>query len=340
MKKLAALCFLMALGIVVSSRAEDKTFSLVKTLSIGGEGGWDYVTVDPQSHLVYVTRSSHTQVIDPASGKVTADITGQTRSHGVALVPDAGRGFISDGGGAIVIFDLKTNAILGKLESPKDSDGIIYDPASKRVLCVSGDGNSVSSIAPDIDPKNGKLDPPLDLGGAPEFLAADGQGKAYINLEDKDQIAVIDTKAMKVLAKWPVAPGGSPVGMAMDTQSRRLFIGCRKPQKMIVMSADDGKILADAPIGAGVDATKFDDGNAFASCRDGTLAVMRETSPGKYEIVQTVTTKSGSRTMGVDAATHTAYLPAAEFDPPTAPNGRPTPKAGSFMLLVVGAGAK
>ena len=139
---------------------------------------------------------------------------------------------------------------------------------------------------------------------------------------------------MKLLTKYPVAPGGSPVGMAMDREHRRLFIGCRNPQKMIVMDADTGKVLADLPIGAGVDATKFDNGDAFASCRDGTLSVVRETSPGKFEIVQTVQTKTGSRTMGLDDATHALYLPAADFDKPQT-GSRPAMKKGSFMMLLI-----
>jgi hypothetical protein len=151
---------------------------------------------------------------------------------------------------------------------------------------------------------------------------------------DKDQIAVLDTKAMKVVAKWPTSPGGSPVGMAMDRAKRRLYIGCRKPQKLIVMSADDGKVIADLPIGAGVDATKFD-GDGFASCRDGTLAVARETAPGKFEIVQNVSTPKGARTMDVDPTTHMIYLPTAEFGPPVEGERRPQAKPGSFMVVVV-----
>jgi hypothetical protein len=191
-------------------------------------------------------------------------------------------------------------------------------------------------LSPVFYPKSGKLDATIDLGGEPEFLAADGQGKAYVNLESTNEVAVVDTKAMKLLTKYPVAPGGSPVGMSMDREHGRLFIGCRKPQKMIVMDAATGKVLADLPIGAGVDATKFDDGNAFASCRDGTLTVVRETSPGKFEVVQTLQTKQGSRTMGVDPQTHMLYIPAAEFEAAQG-GGRPQLKAGSFMLLVVGA---
>ncbi len=190
-------------------------------------------------------------------------------------------------------------------------------------------------ISADVDPKNGKADAAVELGGKPEFLAADGQGKVYeANLEDKDQVAVVDTKTMKVLDKWPVAPGGSPVGMAMDREKHRLFIGCRKPQKMIVMDADNGKVLADLPIGAGVDATAFDDGNAFASCRDGTVTVVRETSLGTFAVIKTIQTRAGARTMCVDSKTHKLYLPTAEF-PATAPSqGRPTPLADSFMIVV------
>jgi DNA-binding beta-propeller fold protein YncE len=331
MKSFLALVALLCVTTFV--RADEKKYEVAKTFNIGGEGGWDYVTVDPANHKLYVTRSTHTQVIDENDGKVLADIAGQKRSHGTAIVPDVNRGFISDGGGAIVIFDLKSNEILGKIESPADSDGIIYDEASKRVLCVCGDESKMVSLAPDADPKTGKVDA-VDLGGKPEFLAADGRGKAFINLEDKNQVAVVDTKAMKLLTKYPVAPGGSPVGMAMDREHRRLFIGCRNPQKMIVMDADSGKVLADLPIGAGVDATQFDDGTALASCRDGTLTVVREGADGKFAVAQTVQTKPGARTMGLDRETHTLYLPTAEFEPAKG-NARPAMKAGTFMILVV-----
>jgi hypothetical protein len=315
-----------------------KSWDVAKTLPIGGQGSWDYLTVDPATHRLFVPRSTHTMIIDADSGKTLGDIPGQKIAHGVAIVPEVNRGFITDGGGdgAIVIFDLKTYATLGKITAQPDADGIIYDPSVGRVLVVSGDKGVLMSFKPDIDPTSGKLDAPIALGGAPEFLAADGKGKVYINLEDKNEVAVVDFKAGKVVARWPVAPGGAPVGMAMDTKTRRLFIGCRKPQKLIVMSADDGKVLADLPIGAGVDATKIDAGQAFASCRDGSLAVARETSPGKFEIVQTVKTPQGARTMGIDPTTHRIYLPTAEFeDPKPGATGRPAMKPGTFMIVVV-----
>jgi len=315
-------------------------YQVSQTFHVGGEGGWDYLTVDSEHKLLYVPRSTHTMVLDAHTGKTVADIPGQKRNHGVAIVASVGRGFITDGEDAsVTVFDLKTYAVLGKVKPAEDADGIIYDPASGKVLVVCGDAGVMIPISPDLDPAAGKLDPAVQLGGKPEFLAADGQGKAYINLIDKDQVAVVDTRTMKVVNKWSTAPGGSPVGMSMDLARRHLFIGCRKPQKLIIMSADDGKVLADLPIGAGVDATKFG-GDATASCGDGTLTVVRETAPGKFRVVQTVQTPRGARTMGIDPTTHTLYLPTAEFEPQSQGQSRPRPKPGSFMIVVVAPSGK
>lgn len=309
-------------------------YRVSKTFHVGGPGGWDYLTVDSAHHLLFVPRSTHTMVLDATTGRTVADIPGQKRNHGVALVPGAGRGFISDGGdGSVVIFDLKTYKVLGKVKAEDDADGIIYDKASNKVLVVCGDAGVVIPISPDVDPVSGEAGPAIDLGGKPEFLAADGRGRAYINLVNKDQVAVVDLKSDKVIAHWSTAPGGAPVGMAIDREHRRLFIGCRNPNKMIVMNADDGKILADLPIGAGVDATQFD-GQAFASCWDGTLTVVGETSPGKFGVLQTVETTPGARTMGLDRGTHTLYLPAAEFEPSSGMH-RPPLKPDSFKVVVV-----
>jgi hypothetical protein len=318
-----------------SSAAETRTYRVAQTFHIGGEGRWDYLTVDPEHNLLFVPRTTHTMVLDARTGKTVADIPGQKRNHGVALAASAGRGFITDGEDAsVTVFDLKTYAVLGKVKAAEDADGVIYDPGSGKVLVVCGDAGALIPIAPDLDVKTGKADAAVELGGKPEFLAADGLGRAYINLVDKDQVAVVDTKAMKVVNKWSTAPGGSPVGMSMDVAHRRLFIGCRKPQKLVIMDAEDGKVIADLPIGAGVDAAKFD-GDAFASCGDGTLTVARETAPGQFEVVQTVKTPMGARTMGLDPTTHTLYLPTAEFEPTSAGQTRPTPKPGSFMIVVV-----
>jgi len=327
----------LSLAVVGMAPATAQTqWQVTKTFHIGGEGGWDYVTVDPPNHRFFVTRSSHTQAIDEETGKVLGDIPGQVRSHGVALAPKVGRGFITDGGGsgAILVFDLKTYEVLGKLAAMPDADGIIYDSATDEVLAVSGDGNALMTFRPDIDPKNGKIDPPIALGGAPEFLAVDGSGKAYINLEDKDTVAVVDLHTRNVVARWPVAPGGHPVGMAIDARAHRLFIGCRNPQKMIVMSTEDGKLVADLPIGAGVDATRVFHGQSFASCRDGSLTVIGENA-GKFEVEETVKTADGARTMGLDPMTRQIFLPTAEMLPAVS-GKRPQMKPDTFEIVVVG----
>ncbi len=333
---LVALVVPMLVSAALVPACAQANWKVKKTLPVGGDGGWDYLTVDSQAHRLYVPRTTHTMVLDAGSGNVLGDIAGQKVAHGVAVVPSAGRGFITDGGGsgAIVVFDLKTYAVLGTLATKPDTDGIIYDAALNLVLAVSGDEGVLMTFKPDIDPKSGKIDPPIDLGGKPEFLASDGS-KAYINLEDKDLVAVVDLHTRKVVARWPVAPGGHPVGMALDKKTHRLFVGCRNPQKLIVMSAETGKVLADLPIGAGVDATKLDEGQVFASCRDGSLIVAEEKS-GKYEVAETVKTPAGARTMGVDTATHTIYLPTAEFEPqPAGSTGRPKAKPGTFMIVEV-----
>lgn len=340
-------CLAPALLLALSSPAqsspaemsENGPYHVSQVFHIGGEGGWDYLTVDSEHHLLYVTRTTHTMVIDAATGKTVADIPGQKRNHGVALVRSAGRGFITDGSdGSVTVFDLKSYAVLGKVKTADDSDGVIYDPASGKVLVVCGDPGLLIPISPDLDLATGKADAPVDLGGKPEFLAADGKGKAYINLVDKNEVAVVDTKTMQVVNRWPTAPGGAPTGMSMDTVRRRLYIGCRRPQKLIVMNADDGKVLADYPIGRGVDATKFD-GDDFVSCGDGTLTEVGETSPGKFEVIQRVQTRNGARTMGVDTTTHTLYLPTAELEPSQG-QGRPRPKPGTFMIVVVSPSGK
>jgi DNA-binding beta-propeller fold protein YncE len=273
-------------------------------------------------------------VIDADSGATVADITGQKHNHGVALVPELARGFISDGAGSIVVFDLKTNTVLGTVAAKDDADGIIYDKSTGLVLVACGDAGVLVTLKADADPKTAVIDTPIELGGKPEYLAADGTGKVYINLEDKDQVAVVDLRARKVLARWPVAPGGSPVGLALDTEKGKLFIGCRKPQKMLVMSTDDGKVVGDLPIAAGVDATRWDGHQAFASTREGKLSVVEEKS-GKWETVQTVTTGLGTKTMDTDNTTHRIYLPTAEFEEMKA-GTRPSAKPGTFMIVVVG----
>lgn len=325
---------LLAAG-ALQAHAQGK-WTVTNTLHIGGAGGWDYALVDARNDRLFVTRQTHTQVISTTSGKVIADIPGQIRSHGTALVPALNRGFITDGGGAgaIDVFDLKSYKVLGKIHTMPDSDGIIYDRFANLILAVSGDEGKLMTFRPDIDIASGKFTS-IDLGGKPEFLAADRDGKAYINLPNRNVVAVVDLKTNKVIARWPVAPGGENVGMAIDGRDHLLFIGCRNPQKLIVMSTKDGKIVANLPIGTINDAVQFANGEALASCGgSGKLYVAAEKG-GKWQMEQEVKTALGARTMGIDRRTHTLYLPTAEMEPPAAGERQPSIKPGTFKILVV-----
>ena len=335
MKKICTVAAAIVLLVSQTPSMAQVKWGVVKSFKIGGQGAWDYVNVDPATHLLYVPRSTHTMVIDAQTGKTMADIPGQQNAHGVALVPSIGRGFISDGGGdgAIVVFDLKTNAVLGSIPAMPDADGIFYDQTDDRVLVVSGRGKTLMSFKPDIDPKNGKMEAPIALHGEPEFLTADNAGRVYVNLMTTNEVAAIDLKSRTVLANWPVFPGGAPVGMAIDVRNGRIFIGCRNPQKLIIMSTKDGKILGDLPIGKNVDAVKFDGGKAFVSTGDGQLVVAGETSPGKFGVLQTLPSSEGARTMVLDPSTHIIYLPTADFQDGT--GGRRSTIPDTFKILVV-----
>jgi len=315
-------------------------YKLAAPLKVGGAGGWDYVTLDPAGRLLYVTRSTHTMVVDVSTGKPIADIPGMRRAHGVALVPEAGRGFISDGkDGSVIVFDLKTGATLGKVTAAPDADSIIYDPASRRILVLCGDAHRMIAIAPDLNLKSAKADATVDLGGSPEYAVADGQGKVFVNIADRDEVAMVDTHVMKVIARWPVGVGKRPTGLSMDRTTRRLFVGCRN-RELVIMNADDGKVLADFPIGTGVDATAFNNGFVLASCADGTLTFVREVTSQKFEAAQILRTEPGARTMAVDSRSGTVYLPTSDLTPAPAatadnPRPRPMPVAGTFRILVV-----
>ena len=331
-------------GIGAAASAADQTYALTRTIKVGGDGGWDYVTLDAAGKLLYVTRTTHTMVIDAATGQTIHDIPGTARAHGVVLMPEVGRGFISDGKGAtVLVFDLNTGATLGKVPAAEDADSIIYDPASKQVLVMCGDAHLMIAIPPDVNPKGGMASATIDLGGSPEFAAADGKGRVYVNIADKDEVAVVDTHAMKVIAHWPLGTGKHPTGMSIDPESRRLFVGCRNG-KLIIMNADDGKIVTEFPIGAYVDGTAFDGGLVFASCGDGTLTVVREVSPDKFELAQTVKTELGARTIAVDHSNGTIYLPTSDLilppsPTPENPRPRPQPVPGTFRILVVTRGS-
>lgn len=308
--------------------AEPASFKVVKTLPVGGDGGFDFATLDLDGKYLYLPRSTHTQVVDVSDGKVVGDIQNNSRSHGVALVPELGRGFISNGGdGTVQVFDIKSNASLGRIKAADDVDCIIFDPTTNDILVMCGDAHEMIAIAADVNVDSGKAKATVDLGGKPEFAAVDRKGYVFVDLVDKNEVALVDIGKAEVTSKWSVAPGEKPTSMAFDPKTKRLFIGCRN-QKLIVMDASDGRVVADLPIGAGVDATVIHEGRVFSSCGDGHLIVVRETSPDKFEVEQIAETAPRAKTMAVDSHTGKIFLPTADGQ------GRSiTP--GSFRVLVV-----
>jgi DNA-binding beta-propeller fold protein YncE len=313
-------------------------YSVVSTLPVGGAGRWDYITCDPAAKLLYVPRSTHVMVLSADDGKQVADIPDTSGVHGVALVPEMNRGFASDGeDGTVTVFDMKSHTVLGKVKAAADTDGIIYDPVSKMVLTGCGDSDVAIAIPADVDPTKGdSAAKSLDLGGKPEFLAADGAGHAFVNIADKNEVVEFDPLEMKQLARWSIAPGTKPTSMAIDPAHHLLFVGCRN-KMLIILNTETGKIVSTLPIGKGVDATAFDGGTIFVSCGDGTLWVINEETPAEFKTVQTLTTVPGARTLAVDSSTHKIYLPAADLKPadPDKPKARPEPVPDTFKIVVV-----
>ncbi len=315
-------------------------YKVSATYKIGGDGGWDYLTTDASARRLYISRGTHVIVLDLDSGKTVGDIPDTPGVHGIALAPELGKGFTSNGReGTVTIFDIKTLAPIGaKVKVGDNPDAILYDPATKRVFTFNG--RSQDSTA--IDATDGKVLGTIKLGGKPEFAASDAKGEIFVNIEDKSELVAINPAKLEVKSKWPLAPCTEPSGLAIDRKNRRLFVGCDN-KMMAVVDADSGKVLATPAIGEGVDATAFDDetGLAFASCgQDGVLTVVKEESPTNFSVAETVPTEKGARTMALDPKTHNAYVVTAKFGPhptPTADNPHPRPPIlpDSFVVLVV-----
>ncbi len=309
-------------------------YHVAKTFHLGGEGGWDYLTLDGAHHRLFITRATHVMVVDPDSGRQIADIPNTPGVHGVALASEFNRGFTSNGGSDTVsIFDLNSLKVTATVKVGKGPDAIAYDPRSKRVFTMNGESNDASAI----DAASGTVVGSVALGGDPEFAVSDGSGRMFVNIYDKDQLLAFDTAKLNVISRWPVAPCKHPTGLAMDTAHRRLFVGCRN-ELMAVMNADSGAVIKTLPIGANVDSNRFDADTqlAFSSNGDGTLTVVHEDSPDQYQVVANVKTAPGARTMELDPATHTIYTVTAEFvSAPNSSHHRPTMRPGTFELLVI-----
>lgn len=333
---LAVLATTTVAAVPASAASGDYTIS--KSYALGGEGGWDYLIYDPGTKHLFISRSTHVMVVDPASGAVVGDIPDTPGVHGIALAPELGKGFTSNGrDGSITVFDLATLKTTAKIATDgKNPDAIVYEPVSKRVYAFNGG----SANATAVDARTNAVVGLVAVGGRPEFAAAGNNGMMYVNIEDKGQIVAIDASKNAVVATWSIAPCEEPTGLAADAKHHRLFAGCSN-KIMAVVDADSGKVVATPTIGDGVDATAFDTGTqlALSSNGEGTLTVVHEISPAAYEIKQNATTVATARTLALNPTNHDVYVVSAtiKLGPPAAGQTRPTRTMvpGSFTLTVL-----
>ena len=327
---------LLIFGFGTLASAQSVSYHLLKTVPLGAAPGggeyFDYVMADPDARRIYVSHGTEVKVVDADTGAIVGAITGLKKCHGIAVAE--GKGFITDGDeGKVFVFDTKTLKITSEIKTADDSDSIIYDPASKHIFAFNGDSHSASVI----DPASATVVKTIDMGGGPEFAVADGQGTVFNNIEDKNELVAIDSQTLTIKARWPVAPAGGPTALAMDREHRCLFSAGRKPQMVVMLDADSGKVLQSMPISAGADAAVFENetGLLFVSTREGMVHIFHEDSPTKLSEVQTLKTEFGAKTMALDPKTHNLYLSTAEFSEPGA-TGRRSPKPGTFHLLIYG----
>jgi DNA-binding beta-propeller fold protein YncE len=314
--------------------AQPASYRISHTYAIGGDGSWDYVVPDPPAHRVFIARQNRVMVVDENSGALLGEVTDIQGAHGTAIARSSGHGFATSGNDrAVIMFDLATFKSLARIPAAEDADAIIYDGPSDRVFTFNGDAHS-STV---IDARAGTLVTNIPLGGKPEYGASAGDGKVYANLTDTSEVVEIDAKNATVLRRWSTAPCRQPVAMAIDTASHRLFSGCRSGL-LAVSDYQAGRIVATEKIGAGVDGCGFDPAtkDVFASNADGTLTIIHQDSPDRYQTIQTVETPAFSRNMGLDPVNHRVFLAAAKFGaPPADGRGRGPMVPGSFSVLVV-----
>lgn len=319
--KLAVFAAVLAITVAVGMAAPSSGYHLIKKVTVPGTGGWDYVTVDPDGRRVYIAHATQVEVLNADTWEQVGTIPNVTGAHGVAVASEFGKGFATAGkSDAVVMFDLNTLKTLGEIRVGKKPDGIIYDPGTKHVLVMNGESDSTTVI----NAADGKVLGNIDLGGGPEFAAADGKGSLYVNLEEKGATVHVDLNAMKAMHTWPLAPCATPTAMAFDPASRRLFVGCRGGKMMAVLDADSGKVIATSPIGERVDAGAYDPATKliFMSTGDGNVSIFHQDSADKYSLVENLATAPGSKTMGLDPKTHNLIVPSNQ--------------GGTFTILIYG----
>jgi outer membrane protein assembly factor BamB len=331
MRKLVLVVALASVPLLAQSSS---SYRITHTYTLGGDGSWDYIVPDPPNHRLFIGRQNRVMVVDEDTGRLLGEVTGIQGAHGTAVANATGHGFATSGNDRMVVmFDLKTFAVLGRIPAAEDADAIIYDSVSNRVFTFNGDAHS-STV---IDPQAGTLVTNIPLGGKPEYGASAGDGKVYGNLTDTSEVVEIDAKTATVIRRWSTAPCKQPVSMAIDAAHHRLFSGCRSGV-MAISDYQAAKVVATVPIGMGVDGAAFDaaSADAFASNADGTLTVIHQDTPDQYHVVENLQTAQAARNMGLDPTNHRLFLVSAMFGPaPAGGRGRGPVLPGSFTLMVV-----
>jgi YVTN family beta-propeller protein len=285
-------------------------YELLKKVPVAGAGGWDYIAVDEAARRVYITHATQVDVLDADSLAQVGTIPDTPGAHGVAIVAEFGRGYISAGkADAVIPFDLKTLKSAAQIKVGKKPDAIVYEPLTKRVYVMNGESDSITVL----NAKDGSVAGTIELGGGPEYGVSDGKGNFYVNLEEKNETLRIDVRELKVKDRWPLAPCGTPTALAMDVEGRRLFVGCRS-KHLGVLNADTGKLVFTAPIGERVDAAAFDPATKLVllSTGDGKVSIFHQDSADKYSLAQDLPTHAGAKTFGYDAKTKRLYVPSSE----------------------------
>lgn len=319
----------------VAVYAQHTNLKVLNTYHIPSPGGWDYIAIHAVARRIYVSHTTQVNILDAKTGDSLGVIPNTTGVHGVAFVDALNKGFTSNGRlNNVTVFDLKTNAVIAQIVTGQNPDAIFYDPYSKKVYTCNGRSKDISVI----DPATNTVVATIPVGGKPETAVSDEEGKIFVNIEDKSEIAVIDARSYTVINHWTIAPAEEPTGLAIDLKTKKLFAGCGN-KMLAVVDAVNGKVETTLPIGAGCDGVAYDSKwkQVYASNgQDGTITIVAADAKDGYKAIATISTKKSARTIAVDETTHRIYLPAADLEANPEPGKRPRMVPGSFQVLVVG----
>lgn len=334
-KQIIYLSTIMLLSFNLANAQSATPLKIISTFHIASAGGWDYLAVGPVNNWLYVSHGTQVNILNKLTGDSVGVIENTTGVHGIAFSIADKKGFTSNGRlNSVTVFDMNSNKVLSQIPTGQNPDAIIYEPFSKKIITCNGRSKTLTVI----NPADNNVTDSVDVGGKPETAVTDGLGKLYVNIEDKNEIVVVDTKTFKVINHWSIAPGQEPTGLAIDNKTHRLFAGCDK--LLMIINATNGNVVDKIAIGEGCDGVAFDEASKniyAANGSDGTVTVINEISADKFVLLENVVTKRGARTIALDNQTHRLYLPTAEFDAKnTGQNGRPAMKHGTFQVLVIG----